>query len=413
MRQKRIWFGALAMIMAFAVSACGATPVTTIATTASQTATTAATSETTPDATPAATSLPATPTSESSTSTSDMPNQTTSVETTAQQTTGTDATTEATTSTLPRQRTLTFSFVGDCTLGTDPNYEPGQRFTDIFDQQGGDYGYFFRNVAPIFREDDLTIVNLESSLTTATEKMVRKYNYKGDPSFVNILLEGSVEVANLANNHTFDYLEQGHQDTKDTLKSAGVDSYGYTDVLVRMVDGISVGFAGYNIHDLPESDAVHLDSDIRNAMAYMDDMDVDIRIVSFHWSTEREYYYDESMTELAQMVIDLGADLVVGHHPHVLQGIEQYDGVYVAYSLGNFCYGGSHNPKDKDSVILQSTFTFTGDELTDRQIRLIPVSISSIESSNNFQPTVLEGSDARRVLERINSYSQDYQYPIP
>jgi poly-gamma-glutamate synthesis protein (capsule biosynthesis protein) len=353
------------------------------------------------------------PTDQTTSNSTTSDSSTSATTTLAETTTATTSITVETTPAAPRLRTVTLSFVGDCTLGTDPSYAPGRRFTDVLDQQGGDFSYFFRNVAPIFEQDDLTIVNLESSLTTATDEMVRKYNYKGDPSYVNILLEGSVEVANLANNHTYDFLEQGHQDTKDTLKSAGVDYYGYSDVLIRDVDGISVGFAGYNIHDLPESDAVHLDSDIHNAMAYLDDMDVDIRVVSFHWSTEREYAYDESMTELAQMVIDLGADLVVGHHPHVLQGIEQYDGVYVAYSLGNFCYGGSHKPADKDSVILQSRFTFSDDELTAREITLIPVSISSIEAYNDFQPTVLEGDEARRVLERINSFSKDYQYPIP
>lgn len=407
MLSRRIWCSLLIVLMVMSVCGCSFTSAATNATTASQTAATTASNQTEtsdPSASSAQTDRTDQTTSDSSTTATTTLEQTSDATTTL---------TAETTNTEPRLRTITLSFVGDCTLGTDPSYEPGRRFTDVLEQQGGDFSYFFRNVAPIFEQDDLTIVNLESSLTTATDEMVRKYNYKGDPSYVNILLDGSVEVANLANNHTYDFLEQGHQDTKDTLRSAGVDYYGYTDVLIRDVDGISVGFAGYNIHDLPESDAVHLDRDIRNAMAYLEDMDVDIRIVSFHWSTEREYYYDESMTELAQMVIDLGADLVVGHHPHVLQGIEQYDGVYVAYSLGNFCYGGSHKPADKDSVILQSRFTFSDDELTSREITLIPVSISSVEAYNNFQPTVLEGEDSRRVLERINSFSKNYQYPIP
>ena len=82
-----------------------------------------------------------------------------------------------------------------------------------------------------------------------------------------------------------------------------------------------------------------------------------IIIVNFHWGIEKQYTPDENQKALAHLAIDEGADLVIGHHPHVLEGIEKYNGKYICYSLGNFCFGANRNPKDKDTMIFQQTFT--------------------------------------------------------
>ena len=100
---------------------------------------------------------------------------------------------------------------------------------------------------------------------------------------------------------------------------------------------------------------------------------------------------------------------MIGHHPHVLQGIDQYQGKYIIYSLGNFCFGGNRNPADKDTMIFQQTFTFSKEgKAQPGEARVIPCSVSSVSSRNNFQPTPLEGEDYDRVLGLINEYSRDY-----
>lgn len=342
---------------------------------------------------------------------SDDPSTATVRETSATSADPTAASSAVTTS--PPVLTITLSFVGDCILGTDPAYKTGSRFPDIFDRQGGDSGYFFRNVESVFSADDLTVANLECVLTDETEKQDKRYNYKGDPSYASILSAGSVEAVSVANNHIFDFLDKGYLDTQNALKSAGISYFGYENYLVCDLRGITVGLAAFNLHDISSEEAALVDDNLTKAMQYFEEQDVDIRVVSFHWSIEREYQYDSNQEAMAHSAIDQGADLVVGHHPHVLQGIDQYKGATIAYSLGNFCYGGDHHIDDMDSVILQGLFTFTGNEMTDSSISLIPVSISSVKSSNNFQPVILEGDDAQRVIDKINGLSRNYQYSEP
>ena len=123
----------------------------------------------------------------------------------------------------------------------------------------------------------------------------------------------------------------------------------------------------------------------------------------------RGNYPTEYQVNLAHSAIDNGADLVLGHHPHVLEGIEVYNGKNIVYSLGNFCFGGNSNPSDKDTMIFQQTFTVQNGELVEDNVtNIIPCSISSDSSYNNYQPTPLEGDEADRVKGRIEEYSSGF-----
>ena len=131
-------------------------------------------------------------------------------------------------------------------------------------------------------------------------------------------------------------------------------------------------------------------------------------VVIFHWGNETETVPDSNQTTLGRMAIDLGADLVCGHHPHVLQGIETYKGKNIVYSLGNFCFGGNSSPSDMDTMIYQQTFTIDADGVkNDNVTNIIPCSISSAayDGYNNYQPTPAEGDEATRILEKINERS--------
>lgn len=94
--------------------------------------------------------------------------------------------------------------------------------------------------------------------------------------------------------------------------------------------------------------------------------------------------------------------MIIGSHPHVLQGIETYKEKKIVYSLGNFCFGGNKNPSDKDTMIYQHTFSFENDQLVKEDNQIIPCMISSTASRNNYQPTPVEGEDASRVLKKVN-----------
>ena len=136
---------------------------------------------------------------------------------------------------------------------------------------------------------------------------------------------------------------------------------------------------------------------------------VDLILACCHWGTEREYYPEEYQQTLGRLCIDWGADLVIGHHPHVLQGIEEYQGKYIVYSLGNFCFGANRNPTDKDTMIFTQTFTFVdGEKTEDTTIRIIPCSVSSVSSRKDFKPTVATGEEAKRIIGRINEFSREF-----
>ncbi len=299
---------------------------------------------------------------------------------------------------------LTISAAGDCTLGTDVNFNTSTNFTAMYNQQNNP-GYFLEKVKPIFAADDLTIVNLEGTLTTSNTRVDKQFAFKGDPSYTAILTSSSVEAANLANNHSKDYGAQSYEDTIRYVEEAGVQTFGYDRVAVMDVKGVKVGLVG--IYEL--ADGLGRKQQVIDNIQAVKDQGAQLIIVSFHWGTERQNYPDDIQKTLAHLAIDEGADLVLGHHPHVLQGIEEYQGKNIVYSLGNFCFGGNSNPSDKDTMIFQQTFTLINGEVQlDNAKKIIPCSLSSVSGRNNYQPMPLEGDAAQRVLNRIEEYSANF-----
>ena len=296
---------------------------------------------------------------------------------------------------------ITVSMVGDCTLGTDVNFDQSTSF-DAFYQMKNDPGYFFQNVKDIFTADDLTVANMEGTLTTSNDRQQKTFAFKGDPSYTEILTRGGVEATNLANNHSHDYGDQSYEDTIQYLEAAGITTFGYDRTAVMDVKGIKVGLIG--IYEL--KDGLGRQQQVIDTIQEVKDQGAQVIIVSFHWGTEKSNISDDIQKTLAHLAIDQGADLVVGHHPHVLQGIEKYQGKNIVYSLGNFCFGGNKNPSDKDTMIFQQTFTVENGELVEDDVtNIIPCSLSSESGYNNYQPMVLEGSEKERVLQKIEEFS--------
>ena len=295
---------------------------------------------------------------------------------------------------------ITISAAGDCTLGTDEYFDPSTSLNAYYDSNGPEY--FLQNVKSIFDADNLTIVNMEGTLTEETARQDKTYAFKGPAEYAQILTSGGVEAANLANNHSHDYGDKSYTDTIETIEAAGIVSFGYDRTAVMDVNGIKVGLVG--TYELADGMGCK-DEMIANIKA-VEEQGAQIVIVSFHWGLERENYPTENQVNLAHSAIDNGADLVLGHHPHVLEGIEVYNGKNIVYSLGNFCFGGNSNPSDKDTMIFQQTFTVENGELTaDNVTNIIPCSVSSESGYNNYQPTPLEGDEAERVRGRIEEYS--------
>lgn len=293
---------------------------------------------------------------------------------------------------------ITVSCAGDCTLASDEGFS-GSTFEKVLEDKGDDYSYFFKNVRSIFDNDDLTIVNFEGTLSENGSRADKQFAFRGKPEYTEILKSGSVEAVTLANNHSKDYGEVSLTDTMDALDNAGI-GYAYNQKIARFdIKGVKVAVVG--LYQLDGSSDEIVDSVMRNTEAD------DLVIAEIHWGIEKAAQPEEEQVALAHKVIDLGADLVIGHHPHVVQGVEKYRGKYICYSLGNFCFGGNTDPSDTDSMIFRQTFSFReGMVANTDDYAIIPCSITSVQGTNNYQPMPLEGEERARVERKITERSK-------
>ncbi len=291
---------------------------------------------------------------------------------------------------------ITLSFLGDCTLGGESRFKSaGRGFVRTAQREG--YAYFFENLLPLLSGDDATIVNLEGVLSDRSlEKVPKAFNFLGPTAYTDILTLGSVEAVSLSNNHSLDYGEAGYQDTRDALAAAGIASFGADHVAVWARDGVRIGFT---------ASAFSLTEDARDALKQQIQMlralGCQLIIHSMHAGTEYAPAPTNQQRAVARTVIELGADLVVGHHPHVVQGMDVIEGVPVVYSLGNAVFGGNSAPVDTDALLLQAAFAF--EDGAPQSVRLIfhPISISGQKGFNDYRPVLLSSDEALDVIRRL------------
>ena len=304
--------------------------------------------------------------------------------------------------TVRQDAEITITTLGDITLGYDDNFAPAGRLSTVADQNG--FSYFFENVRSILSEDDLTFANLEGPLSDQGTREYKTFAFHGSPSYTEILKDGSIEAVTLANNHAGDYGEVALEDTKNNLKEAGIIYCDEEDIAITEVSGIRVALIGIYAVDQEDKSAL-----VRTSLAKARSAEADLIVVAFHWGTELVTEADSMQLQLGHLAIDEGADLVVGHHPHVIQGIEQYNGKYIVYSLGNFCFGGNTNPAEYDTIIFQESFHVGMSGQADSTgINIIPCHISSSTATNNYQPTPASGDDANSIMQKLNALSEEF-----
>ena len=334
----------------------------------------------------------------SGTTPSTVPTHETAQSTTQGSTSATEATTVATTvETEPQPVRYVLTFVGDCTMG---NQKSASLSSGFIGTVGKDYDYPFADVIDYFTNDTATFINLEGTFTDSTYAEDKMFVFKGPKDYINILTQGSVEFANVANNHSYDYGQQGYQDTVGLLKEHGI-AYGEhkKTTIFEVADGLKIGVysvaGAYNTNGVAENIKA-----LKKAGA-------DIIVACMHWG--EEYYYVPNLDQvtIARAAIDAGADIVYGHHPHVLQKIEEYKDGIIFYSLGNFSFGGNSNPADKDTAILQQEFIRHPDGTLEMgELTIIPCYVSGIvqEWGNDYQPMPIPETDEeayQRVLTKL------------
>lgn len=300
----------------------------------------------------------------------------------------------------PAEQVITISAVGDCALGDlrRGGGAPGS-FAHELEHVADPMAYPFSNVAKIFAEDDLTIANLEGTLTTHDRWTNEVFSVRGKPEYAAMLVRAGIELVDVDNNHSHDYGEIGHEDTKKALAAANVGHFGRGTIDRRSIKGMEIVNLGYL--GGPSETFKIAPRDVRRVK-----QPGTIVIVSFHWGVEGFYATHPDQRKLAKKVIDAGADLVLGHHPHVLQGMESYKGKHIVYSLGNFVFGANSQPQDTDSIIYQEHFTVRDRTIVKTERTLIPVAISGRPERNDFRPVLLEGEARARVLTKIDKLNR-------
>lgn len=313
------------------------------------------------------------------------------VDTTTTQTTIPTTTTQAPDPTF----TVKLTFAGDNVLASYKNEYTANSFPTVFGNH--EPTYFLDNVRPIFEADDFTIVNLENVLTDRQlTESPRDYEpafwFYSPTSHLEILTSSSVEGVSLENNHTYDYGYEGYMDTIDAVTGAGLPYGDNNTIMYFEKNGFRIAVICHGLWSEWQTSSII--NQIHTAEEHSD-----YQIVFFHGGEEKIHQPDDWKVTSAHQIVDAGADLVLGSHPHVLQPREIYNGVEILYAIGNFCYGGSSYPENR-TIIYQMDLTI--DEkmnIKAANSTIIPCYVYT-GGVNNYQPAVIEDeAEKQQVLD--------------
>jgi poly-gamma-glutamate synthesis protein (capsule biosynthesis protein) len=325
-------------------------------------------------------------------------------------------------------RTITITCAGDLTIGGDNLHKTGKKFYSALQKYNDNISFTMTNVRDIFKHDDLTLVNFEGTFTNTNyvppNKTGNQFIFNIDPKYVTVLSDNYIEAVCLENNHVMDHGDEGYNDTVNTLRNAGIIYSTSKQIGVFSVDGINIAMLSYlciDRYDKPVDGYDNLYDKVAADIRYVkQELKYDIAIVSFHWGNEKDYSPRKNQRKMGRLAVDSGADLVVGHHSHRINPIEEYNGVYICYSLGNFCFAGNDKPKDMSSFLFQIRFRVAKDKtITTRGFRIIPIRISSLENKNDYIPTPLtDGFSIESVVSTMTNNGKKYldyhvaEYPL-
>lgn len=273
------------------------------------------------------------------------------------------------------------------------------------------YDFPFRNLQKELSEPDITVANLETPITVRGEEQVKQYAYRSSPEALPAFKKAGFDVVGLANNHIMDYGVQGLLDTLDHLDKADILRTGagrnlkeaYTPAVVER-NGIKTAFLSFS-HVVPDNSwkagankpgTTQL-YDKTQAVKTIEETrkNADLVVVMAHWGVERDGKPQAVHREMAKAFIDAGADLVIGSHPHVLQGLEAYKGKWIAYSLGNFLFTTNNHEPTWETAILNASCGKSGG-----------CSVSLVPVSNKFADLARMDEEAgKKLFKRLTSVS--------
>lgn len=314
-------------------------------------------------------------------------------------------------SSLPASPPIVICATGDLMLGSWTQ--------DVIKDSG--YAYPFRQIDAIFQNADIVFSNLEAPFGETGEVFPQKtYTFQVGPDLINVLMAGKINLVSLANNHIMDYGVESLIETMNLLKKhnisfagAGLNITQAREPAFLEIRGEKVAFLSYSLTFPEEFWATDSSAGTcfpSHTFVYEDirrlKTKTDLLIISCHWSEELLDKPKQYQIELAHRMIDAGADIILGHHPHVVQGIEYYKNKFIAYSLGNFIFG-SYSKNVTVSMILK--MSWGEGKLND--CKIIPINV--FNEVVEFQPRPLLGKEKTDFLENLNNLSLELNnYPI-
>ncbi|HYA51357.1 MAG TPA: CapA family protein, partial [Streptosporangiaceae bacterium] len=322
---------------------------------------------------------------------------------------------------------------GDVTLGA--RLEEHLKALAIEDVTLDPHAYPFARIAHHLRAADLALVNLEGPFTARGQRLPKNFNFRASPHLAEALSRAGIAAVSLANNHVMDYGAVGLEDTLAALAHEGIVAFGAGMSLpaarrgaVVERRGIRIGLLGYlflgdhsiepaavfagpgrpGVAGHPWSTAA-VEAMVRQDVGNLRSR-VDALVVSFHWGREKRHEPEAYQRRLGRAAVVAGAQLVLGHHPHVIQEIEAYRGGLIAYSLGNFVFGGKWKPDDTDSILLKVRLrpalpappAAPAPAAVVAGFEVVPLTLGLYPDAP-FQPVELTGEAAARVRARLGA----------
>ncbi|MCS7200787.1 MAG: CapA family protein [Patescibacteria group bacterium] len=221
----------------------------------------------------------------------------------------------------------------------------------VEDKFGGNYFALFEKISSYLNSFDYVVVNLEGPISDKGKKVGSVYSFRMNPKVLDALKKANIKVYNLANNHIWDYGKTAFDDTlvnlsKDNLFYYGAGEKAYSPLIINN-NGLKIGILGFgdfltHLEAKNSKPGIAVINSTQFAKSIKEARkEVDILIVTFHWGNEYQAQPTSRQKQIARQAIDLGADLIIGHHPHVVQTIEKYKDKFIFYSLGNFIFDQS------------------------------------------------------------------------
>lgn len=291
---------------------------------------------------------------------------------------------------------VVISLGGNCVFGSK---EDDEVFKSIVDDEEKGYKYFLEGIQSILSKDDFSIVNLESPLKRFKAEYKQNLTYD---DYSNIIKSSSIEGVVMSN-----FSDDNNEKMIESLNNKSINVSDGENSFIKEINGVKIGIVGYRGWGLTDELKVKIASDIEN----LNRQDVKFIISYFNWGNRNETEANDVQKKVARFAIDNGADVVVGNFPESIQGVENYNGKFIAYSLGNLSFGGTFNENNMESYILQIKLNVEKEELVNVEYKVVPIVISD-NGSSAYKTSMADEGSKKEIFEKLNKSSGTFKDKI-